>query len=85
MKIATKKGGIFYAKKNERGKQNIETKNKAKAVYQIDVETNKIVAKYTSINQASKVLGKASCRASIRLVCEGLQNTAYGFKWKYAN
>lgn len=63
----------------------MEVKNKAKPVYQIDATTNEIIAKYISISQASKSLGRASCRASIKLVCDGLQNTAYGYKWRYAN
>lgn len=62
----------------------MEAKNKAKPVYKIDAKTNKIIAIYESISQASKSLGRASCRASIKLVCDGLQNTAYGYKWQYA-
>lgn len=80
---ATEKVAFFIAT----GRKEVATiqDKKAKAVYQIDVETNKIIAKYSSMNEASRKLGKASSRASIRLVCEGLQNTAQGYKWKYAD
>jgi hypothetical protein len=56
----------------------------AKKVKCIDTDTGKIVAEYGSVTEASKAIGKLSARASILNVCNGYQETAYGYKWQYA-
>ena len=56
-----------------------------KKVRCIDPETNDVVAEYKSINEAARTLGKYSARAAIVFVCQGYQNTAYGYRWEYAD
>lgn len=56
-----------------------------KKVKCLDIESGDVIAEYDSLSEASKSVGKASARASISLVCQGLQQTAYGYKWEYAD
>lgn len=51
----------------------------------LDIETGDVVAEYHSLVDAAKSLGKISCRTGITLVCQGYQQTAYGYKWEYAD
>lgn len=57
----------------------------AKRVKAIDPETNEVVAEFQSLADAAKAVGKISARSSITLVCQGYQNTAYGYKWEYVD
>lgn len=50
-----------------------------------NAETGDMVAEFYSISEASRAIGKASARASITLVCQGMQKTAYGYRWEYAD
>lgn len=50
-----------------------------------DAETGNEIAEFHSISEAAKAIGKASARSGISLVCNGLQNTAYGYRWEYAD
>ena len=66
----------------------MEEKNRfraAKKVKCLDIETGELVAEYNSITSAAKSLGKLSARPAIINVCNGMQNTAYGYKWEYAD
>lgn len=56
----------------------------ARAVKCLDPETGKVIAEFQSVSDAAKSLGKMSKRSGITLVCQGYQDTAYGFKWEYA-
>lgn len=47
-----------------------------------NVETGE-VKEFRSITDAARSLGKMSTRAAITFTCQGLQNTAYGYKWEY--
>lgn len=57
-------------------------KNQKRQIAQIDIETEKIIAIYTSIADAYRILGKQHS-GHIASVCKGQRKTAYGFKWKY--
>lgn len=56
----------------------------ARKVKCVDPKTGRTVAEYKSITEAAKALGKISARASISNVCQGYQNSAYGYKWEYS-
>ena len=58
---------------------------KARKVNCLDVETEAVIATYDSITKAAKAIGKMSARPAIINVCNGLQTTAYGYKWEYAD
>ena len=53
------------------------------SVLQLDKATNKIIAEYPSLREASNQTGIAS--STICNVCNGKGKTAGGFKWKYKN
>jgi hypothetical protein len=55
----------------------------ARKVRCLDIETGNVVAEFPSLSDASKFLGKAYTRLGITHVCQGLQKTAYGYKWEY--
>lgn len=55
----------------------------ARKVRCLDKETGRVVQEFNSMAEASRVIGKASARTSITLVCQGLQSSAYGYKWEY--
>ena len=55
----------------------------ARKVKCIDMETGQVVAEYYSLAESARAIGKASARASITLCCQGLQNSAYGYRWEY--
>lgn len=50
-----------------------------------DPVTDEIVAEFHSIAEAARTLGKMSARAPITYACQGLQKTAFGYKWQYAD
>ena len=56
-----------------------------KKVKCLDPNTGKVIAEYRSLLEAGKAMGSASARASITLVCQGYQASAYGYKWEYAD
>ena len=60
------------------------THSQGKKVNQIDINTNKIIKTFDSINDAFKELNK-NYGANIRLVCEGKRKSAFGFKWNFLN
>ena len=55
----------------------------ARKIRCIDPQTNEEIRTFHSVSDAAKSLGKMSARSSITLVCQGYQNTAYGYKWQY--
>lgn len=54
-----------------------------KKINQIDKETNKIIKTFNSMQDVYRELGK-TYGSSIRKVCNGKNNHAYGYKWSYA-
>ena len=54
-----------------------------KPVYQIDPNTNEIIARFESTREAERAIPDAY--AHIAAVCKGRRQTAGGYKWKYAN
>lgn len=54
--------------------------NYTKAVYQIDINTNKIINTYFSYKDASRNTGAID--TEISKVCRGITKTAGGFKWE---
>ena len=59
-----------------------EKKEQKKKVAQIDTQTDEIIAIYTSTNEAGRALGKKK-GSHIGEVCNGIHQTAYGYKWKF--
>ena len=59
--------------------KNAQRKNRF--VTQIDIK-DKVIAIYTSLNEAARKTGANS--GSISRCCNGLMNTAGGFKWEFA-
>lgn len=51
----------------------------------IDKDTGEVVTEFYSIAEAARVFGKAGLRTSITMCCQGLQQTAYGYRWEYAD
>lgn len=47
--------------------------------------TGELVAEFYSIAEASRAIGTYSARAGITSVCNGYQQTAYGYKWEFAD
>lgn len=54
-----------------------------KAVRCLDIETGNEVARYSSMSDAARAIGKMSARQPIMLTCQGLQTSAYGYKWEF--
>jgi group I intron endonuclease len=63
----------------EQIKEKVDPK---KAVEQIDPSTNKVVAVFESTNAAARHLGKKKGN-HISEVCNGINETAHGYKWRY--
>lgn len=57
----------------------------ARKVRCLDIETGELIAEYKSVSDAARSTGKISARAPITFVCQGYQNSAYGYKWEYAD
>jgi hypothetical protein len=62
-------------------KQNI-THSQGKKVNQINIETNKIIKTFNSVNDAFRELNK-NYGANIRWACEGKRKSAFGYKWEF--
>jgi hypothetical protein len=66
----------------------IQTTNQNLEIYRIDINTNEILEKYNSIEDAAKYIADNTTsnhnaiRAGICTVINGKQITAYGYKWK---
>lgn len=57
----------------------------ARKVKCLDIVTGETVAEFRSVSDAARSLGKISARTPITFVCQGLQGTAYGYRWEYAD
>lgn len=58
--------------------------NPPKKVKCLDIKTGKVIAEYDSLLQAAIAIGKASARPNIAMCCKGYQQTAYGYRWEFA-
>lgn len=56
---------------------------KERAVYQIDKDTEEIIACFANIHIAYREGLNRPYDSSISRVCRGIRKTAYGYKWKY--
>ena len=56
----------------------------ARKVKCLDIKTGEVIAEYDSMSAAARSVGK-NARPSISLVCQGMQKSAYGFRWEYAD
>lgn len=56
-----------------------------RAVLQIDLKTNKVIAEYKSIAEAKQKVSPDTKSNNIGQCCKGLRNKAYGYKWEYKN
>lgn len=65
-------------------KEKQEKKPTKRSVYQLDKNTSEIIAKYDSIIDAARALGKTK-GGHITEVCQGKLQSAFGYKWRYAN
>lgn len=57
----------------------------ARRVKCYDPLTGEFVREFRSVADASRFYGKISARTPITFACQGLQQTAYGLKWEYAD
>lgn len=55
------------------------------SVNMLDKETNLIIKTFNSINDAIKKLNITKDKGHIKAVCQGKRNSAYGYKWSFAN
>lgn len=55
-----------------------------KSVAMINKESNELIQTFKSINEACRALG-VTVGGGISKVCKGINKTAYGYKWKYAD
>ena len=59
--------------------------HKGKAILQVDIETDKVIAQWDSIAAASQSIGKGSSHAlNNALLRNGGQCTLYGYIWRYS-
>ena len=59
--------------------------HKGKAILQVDIETDKVIAQWDSIAAASQSIGKGSSHAlNNALIRNGGQCTLYGYIWRYS-
>lgn len=56
---------------------------KERAVYQINKDTNEIIACYSNLHIAYREGLQKPYDSSISRVCRGIRKTAYGYKWQY--
>lgn len=78
----TQKENFYHAA--ERESENPFGK-KPRKVKCIDPFTDEVLTEYRSLNDAAKFIGKMSATVGIIRVCQGYQQTAYGYKWEYAD
>ena len=57
----------------------------AKRVKRIDPQTGEVLAEYASLADAARYVGKMSAKQLITDTCKGYKNTAYGYRWEYAD
>lgn len=78
----TQKGNLFHAM-NELN--HFPFGKPARKVKCLDAETGELIQEFASLADAARAVGKMSARTAITLVCQGMQNKAYGYKWEYVD
>ncbi len=66
------------------GNLQLTSEKQKTPVVMIDKETDEMVERFDSINDAFRWLGIVAS-GSISNVCKGKNKTAYGYKWRYSN
>ena len=66
------------------GNLQLTSEKQKTPVVMIDKETDEMVERFDSINDAFRWLGVVA-NGSISNVCNGKNKTAYGYKWRYSN
>ena len=83
--IKTLTGGFYWSRDRVLGAtRDYKNTGKAKVVNQYDLNGN-YIATYNSIRDATESCGRDRKSACIWAVLNNRQNTAYGYKWKYAD
>lgn len=77
--LALEQKGISAAERKVRGN------TQRKAVLMLDKNTLEILKSFSSLAEAGRFLNKPRGSISISEVCRGKQQTAYGYKWKFAD
>ena len=81
-----KRFGLFEYAKSQRPKPKTKIKQESpppKPVYQIDPNTNEIIARFESTREAERTVPGTFFH--ITSVCKGRRQIAGGYKWKYVN
>ena len=68
---------------SEETKQKLRLIN-SKAVIQLSTN-DEVINEYPSLIEANKFFGKSKTNCSISKCCNGLKDTAFGYKWKWAS
>lgn len=57
-----------------------------KGVYQINKDTDEIIAFYPTMSDAARAIGMTNIKSACNIgrACKGQAKTCYGFKWKFA-
>ena len=78
------KHNIDWLNKNQSIKKSHYDKNGD--VYQVDINTNKIINKFNSWTNANEVFGKDKYNGNIKDACNGRRKShlAYGYRWFYS-
>lgn len=58
-------------------------KSNSKTLYQMDKETNEVIAEFPSTQEVERKFGY--CSSLISRCCKDQTKSAYGFKWRYKN
>ena len=58
---------------------------KPRPVNKLDIENMCIVETYDSVSEAGAIYGSTSARTAITNCCKGKVQSAYGYKWEYAD
>lgn len=77
----TPKENCNWGTRNERRIEKQINGKCSKPILQIDKNTNKVIAEFPSLREVKRLFGYKP--QNISVCCNGKQNTAYGFKWKY--
>lgn len=83
IKTHLKINGVTNEQIKERGQKQQEqsSKNQCKQVAQLDINTGEIINTFSSTKEAADYIG--AIPNSVARVCQGRQQTLYGYKWKY--
>lgn len=72
--------GITHKEIQEQGQNKYK-----KSVIMLNKDTEEQENSFNSLAEAERFLGKSNGRVHIAEVCNGKRNSAYGYRWKWAN